>query len=76
MQQFKWLKEWWFLIIFAGAVVIGYTNMSNHITDLTTRVTASEIKITAQDTNQNDINIRLSAIQTDILWIKLKLSTQ
>jgi len=63
MDQFgKYLKEYWFIIIFIGMVVVSWTTFSNRLASLEERVKVLEDKSQA-----------LEQIKIDIAVIKEKL---
>jgi uncharacterized protein HemX len=64
------------IVLAIGAGLIAWGNMQASIQSMNVRLTADEVKIDAQTTEQTHIEVQLSDIQTNIEWIKAKLSGQ
>lgn len=76
----KFIKSYWFIIVFIGSLVAGWVNFTN--TDAIAakrddaaveRISLLEEQHAEQDKVQNLIQVQLSQIQTDLQWIKLNL---
>lgn len=68
------LKEHWFLIIFIGSIVVSWTTFSISMESLKDRVTSLEAKAERAAEIQNEINVRLGRIETDIGWVRAALA--
>lgn len=59
----KFLKEYWFVIVFIGSVIVTWTQFS-------TRITALEVQTSRLDAKIEATNSQVSAIQADIAELK------
>lgn len=70
MENFgKYLREYWFIVIFIGMVVVSWTTFSNRIEDLQIRVKALEAKTDGLEA----IKIDIAVIKEQITNINKKL---
>ena len=69
----QWIKIFWPLVIAIFTVGVIYTSLTNADQMAKERMTAIELKQTADNQVQNQIQVQLSAIQVDIQWIKTRL---
>lgn len=68
-QFFKNVKEYWFMIIFIGMVIVSWTTFSQRLTVLEGRVTKLEVALDALEQIRTDIAV----IKNDIISIKQTL---
>lgn len=66
MEAIKKLKDWWFIVIFIGTMIVGWTNFENRISQLEVQTT----KIVEAQDNHNIVYVE---IQKDIVEIKTTL---
>lgn len=59
----KFLKEYWFVIVFIGSIIVTWTQFS-------TRITALEVQTSKLDAKIEATNSQVSAIQADIAELK------
>jgi len=59
----KFLKEYWFVIVFIGSIIVTWTQFS-------TRITALEVQTAKLDAKIEATNSQVSAIQADIAELK------
>ena len=70
MEHFlKHLREYWFIIIFIGMVVVSWTTFSNRLEGLEKRVTEVENAITAFD----QVRIDIAVIKEKLINIERKI---
>lgn len=66
----KFLRNYWIIIAFIVSIIVQWTTVNSQIVQSDKRITSLETKTDNINDSQLDIQVRLSQIQTDILWIK------
>jgi hypothetical protein len=66
----KFIRDNWVLIVFIGMVIIGWANFQNQDTRAAERINEVEEILKEHNVVQQEIQVKLSQIQTDILWIR------
>lgn len=64
-----YLKEGWFIVLFIGTIVVGWTNISNEIK-------YQEARISALENRGKDVDSILTQIASDLSFIRGKLEKQ
>lgn len=62
----EYLKEFWFVVLFIGTLVVGWTNITNEVKYQDARISALEARSKIVDTT-------LSQMATDVSFIRGKL---
>lgn len=77
LNLFQIIKANWFLVLFIGGVIIGWTTIqletkanTNSILDINNRIQKNETMTAAANVQ---LSAQLGQIQTDLQWIKAKL---
>lgn len=65
----EYLKEFWFIVLFIGTLVIGWTNITNEVKYQDARITALEARSKVVDTTLNQM-------ASDVSYIRGKLEKQ
>lgn len=62
----EYLKEFWFVVLFIGTLIVGWTNITNEVKYQDARISALEARSKIVDTT-------LSQMATDVSFIRGKL---
>lgn len=62
----EYLKEFWFIVLFIGTIIIGWTNITNEIKYQDARITALEVR-------SKDVDETLAQVAADVSFIRGKL---
>ncbi|MGV8131588.1 MAG: hypothetical protein ACP5N7_05820 [Candidatus Pacearchaeota archaeon] len=76
MNFLKIIKEYWFIMIFIGTLIMGWANFSAADVSANKRLESLETSHKTQEQTQNMIQVQLSQIQTDLGWIRERLRSQ
>lgn len=68
------LSKWWFVLAFAVSMIVMWTNLQGQVVTNTKDIASLRSEYIEVTSNQTQIQVQLSQIQTDILWIKNTLS--
>ena len=66
----RFIKNYWIILAFIVSLIVQWTTINSQIVQSDKRITSLETKTDNINDSQLDIQVRLSQIQTDILWIK------
>lgn len=72
----KFLRENWFLFLFIGGLVMGWTNFQSNITALERRLARVEVQADTGAVAIATINTQLAQIQTTLEFIKQQLAAK
>lgn len=65
----EYLKEFWFVVLFIGTIIIGWTNIQNE-------VKYQDARITALETRSKAVDDTLAKMASDVSFIRGKLEKQ
>ncbi len=74
MEQVKSLQKYWQLIALGVAFITAWANIQSTIKNIEVRTGVLETKLEAQTAQNIQILVQLSQMQTDLQWIKSRLS--
>ncbi|MFA6314994.1 MAG: hypothetical protein WC648_01310 [Candidatus Paceibacterota bacterium] len=70
----KVIKEYWFIGVLITSLIVGWANLKNSDVRAAERIATVESQYQDQQAIQTTIQVQLSQIQTDLAWIKTRLS--